>query len=126
MKLMCFSIALFIVICAFIGVHCYIMNKMGTSLSEKNVQIKSFAIKDDWKSVRSLLEKVNDEWERYSTWASLTISTEDIEQLEISLEQAKTFATLEAKPDFLGEFIMFSMLVDHIPHREGFHIEEIL
>ena len=126
MKLMKLSIAILIVMCAFIGVHGYIMNKMGASLSEKSILIKNFALKDDWENTRKLLDEVDQEWKKYSTWASLTISTEDIEQLEISLEQAKTFAVLEEKSDFLGEFIIFSMLLDHIPHREGFHIEEIL
>ena len=126
MKLMKLSIAILIVMCAFIGVHGYIMNKMEASLSEKSILIKNFALKDDWENTRKLLDEVDQEWKKYSTWASLTISTEDIEQLEISLEQAKTFAVLEEKSDFLGEFIMFSMLLDHIPHREGFHIEEIL
>ena len=126
MKLMCIALAILIAMCGFIGVHGYIMNKMGVSLNEKNAQIKNFASQDDWESTRTLLKEVGNEWEKYSTWASLTISTEDIEQLEISLEQAKAFAALEAKSDFWGEFIMFSMLVDHIPHREGFHIEEIL
>ena len=126
MKIMRCAIAILIVMCTFIGVHGYIMNKMGISLAEKNDQIKIFALNDDWESTRELLKEVKNEWEKYSTWASLTISTEDIEQLEISLEQAEAFALLEAKSDFLGEFIMFSRLVDHIPHREGFHIEEIL
>lgn len=126
MKLMRLSIALLIVMCGFIGVHGYVMTKMGASLGQKNEQIKIFAQKDDWESVQRLLSEVSREWEKYSTWASLTISTEDIEQLEISLEQAKAFANLKAKSDFFGEFIMFSRLLDHIPHREGFHIEEIL
>ena len=126
MKLMCIAIAILIVMCGFIGIHSYIMNKMGVSLNAKNAQIKNLAMNDDWENARILLKEVSREWEKYSTWAVLTISTEDIEQLEISLEQAKSFAALETKSDFLGEFIMFSMLVDHIPHREGFHIEEIL
>ena len=73
-----------------------------------------------------MLDKVEKEWKKHRVWAALTISTEDIEQLEISLEQSKAFAKIEEKADFLGEFIMFSKLVEHIPHREGFHIEEVL
>ena len=126
MKLMRLSIAIFIVMCVFIGVHGYLMNKMGTSLSEKNAQIKNFAIQNDWESARLLLEDVGQEWGKYRTWVSLTLSTKEVEELEISLQQAKTFAVLESKSDFFGEFIMFSMLLDHIPHREGFHMDEIL
>lgn len=126
MKILRAAIIILLVMCLFIGIHSYIMNKMGNFLGEKNAEIQALASADDWEGTRTRLKEVIREWEKYSSWAALTISTEDIEQLEISLAQALAFAHLEEKSDFLGEFIMFSNLVDHIPHREGFHIEEIL
>jgi hypothetical protein len=102
------------------------MSKMGKSISQKNDEINQFAMQDNWELVIDRLNKTESEWKNYRTWAALTISTEDIEQLEISLAQAKTFANLKQKSNFFGEFIMFSKLVEHIPHREGLHIEEIL
>lgn len=126
MKLLRLAIAMLILMCIFLGVHAFIMNKIGKSLEKKNTEIYSLASIDDWEGTRKQLKEVSCEWEKYNTWASLTISTEDIEQLEISLAQAQAFAELEEKSNFFGEFIMFSKLVEHIPHREGFHIEEIL
>ena len=126
MKLVRLAIIVLLVMCIFIGVHSYIMSRMGSVIGEKCTLIERLAKNDSWDEVNSLLDEVESEWEKYSGWASLTISTEDIEQLEISLKQSKAFAALHDKSVFLGEFIMFSQLVKHIPHKEGFHWEEIL
>ncbi len=126
MKVFWTSISILVAICIIIGSHSYVMTKMGKTIAEKNKEIEKTAMNDDWDAVSDMLDEVEEEWEKYSLWAALTISTDDIEQLEISLVQAKAFARLSQKSDFFGEFIMFSNLVEHIPHREGFHIEEIL
>lgn len=126
MKIFRAAIIILLVMCIFIGAHSFLMNKMGKSLGAKNDEVFKLASAENWKTVRLKLDGIRQEWEKYSIWASLTISTEDIEQLEISLAQAEAFADLEEKTNFFGEFIMFSKLVNHIPHREGFHVEEIL
>lgn len=126
MKVLWVAIAIFVAFCIVIGVHSYVMGTMGKVMNEKNQEVVNVAFADDWQRVAKLLDDIEEEWDKYRIWAALTISTDDIEQLEISLSQAKAFARLEQKSDFFGEFIMFSKLVEHIPHREGFHIEEIL
>ncbi len=126
MKVFWVAILILVIICILIGSHSYIMTHMGKSIAEINKKIEKAAHNEEWKAVSALLNEAQEEWDRHSFWASLTISTEDIEQLEIALNQAKTFAQIEQKADFFGEFVMFSMLVEHIPHREGFHIEEVL
>lgn len=126
MKIMRGATIILLVMCVFIGIHAFLMNKMGKSLEEKNNKIFELASTEDWEAVQLSLDDVKQEWEKYSTWAALTISTDDIEQLEISLAQAQAFAKLKEKTNFFGEFIMFAKLVDHIPHREGLHIQEIL
>ena len=126
MKVFRVAIVIFVVICIFIGSHSYIMPHLGKSIAGINQKIEKAAKGEEWEDVTSLLDKVEMEWKIHRVWAALTISTVDIEQLEISLEQSKAFAKIKEKADFLGEFIMFSKLVEHIPHREGFHIEEVL
>ncbi len=126
MKVFWVAIAIFVVICILIGSHSYIMNHMGSSITEINQKTEKAAFEEDWEAVSKLLEDAEQEWGKHSFWAALTISTDDIEQLEIALEQAKYFAKIKQKADFFDEFVMFSKLVEHIPHREGFHIEEIL
>lgn len=121
MKLVWLAVVVLVFMCVFIGVHSYIMARMGAVIGEKCTRIEALAKNDEWDKVNNLLRDVEDEWKKYNGWASLTISTEDIEQLEISLNQSQAFAELNDKSVFLGEFIMFSQLLQHIPHREGFH-----
>lgn len=125
MKVLRFAIAILVIMCLFIGVHSYVMANMGKSMTQKNTRTQELAYSEDWEGVSKLLSEIHTEWEKYRFWASLTISTHEIEELELSLQQAEAFAYLKQKTDFLGEFIMFSKLIEHIPHREGFHIEEI-
>ncbi len=120
------SIVIFVVICTFIGSHSYIMTHMGKAIAEINLKTEKAASEEDWELASALLDEAETEWKRHSLWAALTINTNDIEQLEIALSQAKAFAKLGQKSDFFGEFVMFSKMVEHIPMREGFRIEEIL
>lgn len=126
MKLVRLAILVLVLMCIFIGVHSYVMAQMGRVIGEKCDRVEVLAKNDQWDEVNRLLTDIENEWKKYSGWASLTISTNDIEQLEISLKQSQAFAELKDKSVFLGEFIMFSQLLQHIPHREGFHWKEIL
>ena len=56
----------------------------------------------------------------------MTIKTNEVEEIEISLRQSRAYAELGDKEDFIGEFIMFRMLVEHLPHQEGLSINELL
>ena len=126
MKIFVPSIIAFVLILALVCCHAFTMAKMGSEMDALSRKIETAAGEDNWAEVLNQLDRVEEKWKKYSNWAALTIDTDDIEQLEISLKQSKAFARLKSKSDFLGEFIMFSQLVAHIPHREGFHWKEIL
>lgn len=126
MKAFVISVVLLVVMCTFIGIHSYLMMDLADRIAEECNHINTYVDTDNWSLVQNKLDKISDIWDSRRTWASLTINTNEIEQIEISLNQSKAYAKLEKKSDFMGEFIMFTMLVNHIPHQEGFHIEEIL
>lgn len=126
MKVFIISLVLLVVMCTFIGVHAYVMLDLADRIAEECNRVNTYVDTDSWNEVQNELDKISDMWDSRRTWASLTINTNEIEQIEISLNQSKAYARLEKKSDFMGEFIMFTMLVNHIPHQEGFHIEEIL
>ena len=88
--------------------------------------VTELAYSEKWTDTVKEIDNVYDIWNKHRIWASLTMPTSEIEQIEISLKQSRIFAELHQKSDFFGEFTMFTMLVEHIPHQEGFHIEEIL
>ncbi|MBQ9756950.1 MAG: DUF4363 family protein [Clostridia bacterium] len=126
MKALVLSIVILLIIFVFIGIHSYIMFTLAESINALCEETLTLASSDRWDSVIENIDRIQKQWDKKRVWASLTISTKNIEEIEISLKQSRAFATLQEKPDFFGEFIMFTMLLDHIPHQEGFSIEEIL
>ena len=116
----------FAVILALIIFHSVSMVRMGNKIRDLSDKTEECVLNDDWEGASAYLSEIKDEWDRKSIWTALTIKTDDIEQIEISLSQSEKYAKLKAKEQFIGEFTMFSRLAEHIPHQEGFHIEELL
>lgn len=126
MRVFAVSLALLLIITSFIGIHARVIRNMSEEISASCAEAEALAHNEGWSDVLGELYEIRRIWDKHRMWASLTISTKDIEQLEISLTQSIKYAELGEKSDFMGEFTMFSMLVRHLPHQEGFHIEEIL
>lgn len=126
MRAFVISIIILVILSIFIGVHSYVMLNLAENINSKCEHVKTLVKDDSWNDVSNTLGEIQQVWNSRRMWASLTISTNEIEQIEISLHQSMALAELHEKSDFMSEFIMFSMLIDHIPHQEGFHIEEIL
>ena len=114
------------VLLALIIVHSVSMINLGESIGSLSDEIIENAEKEKWDSVIADMDEINRLWEEKSIWTALTIKTNELEEIEISFYQSRKYAELSEKEMFLGEFIMFSNLVKHIPHHEGFHIEELL
>jgi hypothetical protein len=102
------------------------MINLGKSIGTLSEKVIVNAEKEKWENVIADMNEINRLWEEKSIWTALTIKTNELEEIEISFKQSRKYAELLEKEMFLGEFIMFSELVKHIPHHEGFHIEELL
>lgn len=126
MKAFISSLAILVSICIFVGIHSFVMLSLADDINTQSQQVKELAANNKWNEAIEKIDHIRSIWDKRRAWAALTISTNDIEQIEISLTQSRAYAELHQKPDFFGEFIMFTKLVEHIPHQEGFHIEEIL
>lgn len=116
----------FLVILTLILIHSIHMVSFGKEIEELSRKTEKYAMEENWDEVLSSLKEITKKWEKQGIWSALTIKTDELEQIEISLKQSEQFAKLKDKSKFLGEFTMFSKLVEHIPHHEGFDIEEIL
>ncbi len=123
----------FILACVGFGVifglimfHSLSMAKMGKELTVLTDKTQKYAMADDWTNTLECMKQIKKYWDKRSIWTALTIKTDELSQIEISFEQSRKYAKLHDKEKFMGEFTMFSKLVEHIPHQEGFHIEEIL
>ncbi len=126
MKALIIALSLLLIIGIFISVHSILMLNMAKNIGNACDTAANYAENEQWDGVYVKLEEIQKLWEEHRIWASLTISTNEIEQIEISLMQSRVFAQQHQKTDFLGEFAMFTLLIEHIPHQEGFHLAEIL
>ena len=102
------------------------MLRLGDDIDKLCDKTEKLVIAEEWEDAEKTLKEIRKKWEEKSIWTSLTIETNELEQIEVSLRQSEKYAKLRDKEKFIGEFTMFSTLVEHIPHHEGFHIEEIL
>ncbi len=120
------AICIFVLCGAFVSVHTYQILKLNKDTSALCDEVETHFEQEKWESVSKGLKRIQDRWDKSRFWACLTIDTQEIEEIEISLEQAMKYAKEEEKPDFIGEFTMFRMRLGHLPHQEGFSIEELL
>lgn len=126
MKAFIISLVILLVIMSFIVVHIRIMLNLSETISKKCELIRRHVKNEEWDSATKEIKAIKKHWEKHRIWVALTISTAEIEQIEIALNQSHIYAELHQESDFMGEFTMFTMLIEHIPHQEGFHIAEIL
>ncbi len=126
MKVFWIAIAIFVIICIFIGVHHSLMANLSRDVTPHIKNVSSYIASDRWNSIQSEVKKIAELWNKYKLWATLTISTKDIEQIELSLKRCLIFAQIKQKADFLGEFTNLEYMMNYLPQREGFHLREIL
>lgn len=72
------------------------------------------------------LDRISEIWDENHMWAHLTMSTRQIDEIEISLAQSRAYCEAEAWDNFAGEFTMFCMLIEHIEKQETFSWGELL
>ncbi len=126
MKKFIISLCLFFALALMVVIHSVVLLNFGKRVEALSEKVIACAEDEDWEKTSDYLDKIGDEWEKKRLWAAVTIKTNVIEEIDISLKQSKAMAKLKAKPDFFSEFIMLERLIHHIPHQEGFHLEEIL
>ena len=100
------------------------------SFSNKIAEISEVVYKDyydeNWDEVQARMEEMSELWHKNRLWACSTLSTKLIDEIEISLEQSLIYSKVKAKENFIGEFRMFCMLIEHLPKQEGPSIYELL
>lgn len=126
MKKFIVSFIVFFVLLSLIIVHSVSMLRLGEDIDKLCIKTEKSVIAEEWEDAEETLKEIRKKWEKKNIWTALTIETDELEQIEVSLRQSEKYIKLKDKNKFMGEFTMFSTLVEHIPHHEGFHMEEIL
>ncbi len=126
MSRMLVTVCILVLCLGFVGLHTYKILELNDDMEDLCEDVEHAFMIEDWQEIRKGLSKIEKRWDKDRFWACLTIDTEQIETIEISLKQSVEYAKIQAKEDFIGEFVMFRMNLDHLPHQEGFSIEELL
>ena len=126
MKKVFVVILILICIITFSAIRIYKTASLCDKISKLAHIIEDEFAKDEWVSVQNKISEICELWEENRLWACLTLSTKQIDEIEISLQQCLEYSKLGAKADFIGEFKMFCMLIEHLPRQEGISLEELL
>ena len=126
MNRMAAVICIFILLVGFIGFHFYQIRKLDKDVSGICEKIEEDFDENNWQAIQNQLDQLQQRWNKSRFWACLTIDTAQIEEIEISMRQSMKYAQIGTREDFIGEFIMLQMQMKHLPHQEGFSIEELL
>lgn len=113
-------------ILVFSSIHAWKISELTNEIRLQNDEIYTAVQREEWEAAVQRLEEVQQTWDKSRLWISITIPSPDIEELEISLKQSVEYAKAQDISGFVGEFIMFRQLLLHLPHHEGFDVEEIL
>lgn len=82
--------------------------------------------KDNWQEIENLMSSLINIWYDNRLWASVTLRSSQIDEIEISLEQCSEYSKIHAKEAFIGEFKMFCLMAEHLPKQEGVSLGELL
>ncbi len=125
MRRMILASVIILLIVTLVAFHLIKIHRICDEIIIKSSEVFIAYDADDWDKIYTETREISDIWQKNRFWSTLTLPTAQIDEIEISLEQSIRYAELEAKPDFIGEFKMFYMLVEHIPRQEGLSIEEL-
>lgn len=81
---------------------------------------------DDYDKITDELNKLKQSWDDVQTWVGMTIDSAELEEIEISLQQCIHYAEIKDKEDFIGEFVLFNLLIKHLPFFEKMDLESLL
>lgn len=120
------SICILILMVGFIGFHTYEILSLNKDVDFICKNVETNFKNENWDKIKVNLDELDARWKKSRFWSCLTIDTDDIEEIEISLEQSKKYAEIENPESFIGEFMFLKLKMEHLPHQEGFSIEELL
>ena len=120
------ALAVLAVIIAITALHIYKTMSVSNRISEISEAVYRDYYNEDWDKVQSGVEEMADIWHRNRLWACSTLSTKQVDEIDISIEQSLIYSKVRAKEKFIGEFRMFCMLIEQLPKQEGPAIYELL
>ncbi len=116
----------FLVIALITGFHMYKIMTFSAHILSHTEDVNKAIEQENWQEIDNKLKEIRDIWNKNRFWACLTLSTHQVDEIDISLEQSIEYSKIKAKDGFVGEFKMFCMLIEHLPKQECMSTEELL
>lgn len=124
-KFIAVLIGLGLIIC-FIIIHSLVIVKLTKDIDQLADSVYTKVMDNNWREAEYDINEIEEKWNSRRLWTNLTIDTNKIEEIEISLRQSQKFIAEQEKADFIDKFTMFSNLIDQLPNQEGLSIENLL
>lgn len=77
-------------------------------------------------AIRDEIGELKDEWNNVQGWIGITVDADILEDIDISISQCEYYAALDDAEDFVGEFVMLSHMLEHLPYFENLSTESLL
>lgn len=126
MKRVIATLLMVVIAAVFIFVHRGKINELDRKVDESYTVIMTAVRLDDSETIKKQLDELQAAWDDVQTWVGLTIDAEILEDIDISLSQCEQYILIDAKEDFIGEFVLFSHMIKHLPYFENLSVESLL
>ena len=126
MKRIILCIIMFLIVLTLICFHMYKADLINKTVSDISQRVYENYYNENWQEVEKDVESLVNIWKENRLWTSSVMSTDKVDEIEISIEQSYMYSKIRSKENFIGEFRMFCMLIEHIKKQEEFSIYELL
>ena len=82
--------------------------------------------RENWEEIDKLMDGLHNVWYSNRLWASVTLRSNQIDEIEISLEQCIEYSKSVPRENFIGRFKMFCLMTEHLPAQKGVSLGELL
>lgn len=111
---------------AFISVQSAKTSELSDKIDEAEPAVTEAFDRNDTDTILHEISELKTVWDSVQPWIGMTVDADTVEEIDISLSQCERYAEIEAREDFIGEFMMLSHIIRHLPYFESMSAESLL
>lgn len=102
------------------------VNKLDETVEETGKAVSEAYEREDFETIRGRIDNLKTEWDKVQGWVGMTVDADILEDIDISIAQCGYYAEINDAEDFIGEFVMLSHMLEHLPYFESLSAESLL
>ncbi len=126
MKRVIITVIMLALAVGFIVYHNTVVSRLDERIDRTYETVIGAFEKEDFEKITAELESLQKEWDDAQSWIGMTLDTDMLEEIDISLKQSIEYSKIAAKEDFIGEFVMFNQCVKHLTYYERLSVESLM